>query len=72
MRRRTDVAEIRQTGGVILRDDTGHYYAIPRAALARFQVSELSRTAVEAFLDGNDDWTVRTGRRSNDLWLISG
>jgi hypothetical protein len=49
-----DVAELGTSGGVILRDDAGDYYAIPRGALADFRVAELSRPFVEAFLNGQD------------------
>ena len=68
--------------GVILRDHTGAYYAIPVKAMARFRVPAHSRAALEAFLTGDGpimlpvfaaEGSVRmlhTTRRSNELWLV--
>lgn len=84
--RRTELDAVALSGGVILRDEAGYYYAIPRAALAQFRVADVSRYSVETFLHGDREldgrryrvsdsdeatWTVRMSRRSNELWLVA-
>jgi hypothetical protein len=64
--------------GVILRDSAGNYYAIPGSALQLFQVPIDGQAAVEAFLRGDEPITMpylstrtlRTSRRSDELWLL--
>ncbi len=76
---RSAAVELGKTGGVILRDELGAYYAIPRRSLVRYRASLPDRQMLEAFLNGADsakqpnapDWTARTSRRTNDLWLVS-
>jgi hypothetical protein len=68
--------------GVIFRDASGNYYAIPGKELVGFQLPPDSRPAVEGFLDGSEPISLphfttehpahalHTTRRSDELWLI--
>lgn len=47
-------AHVQEIRGVILRDSTGTFYAIPAELLASLQVSQEQQAAVEALIRGDD------------------